>query len=84
MKLKELFILLFFHNSVYNCSINGKNYSNEDNYPLEYATVALYRNNIKLLVTGSRYDKDGRFLFLNKTRNLLFRSFFIRICKLKI
>ena len=64
MKLKvQLYLLLFlFTTQFISAQLIGKIIAIEDNYPLEYATVALYQTNKKNLVAGVLTDKDGRFL----------------------
>jgi len=64
MKLKKLFFVLFFLITIHitTAQLTGKIIATEDNYPLEYATVALYQTNKKILVAGVLTDKDGRFL----------------------
>lgn len=64
MKLKELFFVLFFLITIQitTAQLTGKIIANEDNYPLEYATVALYQTYDKVLVTGVLTDKNGHFL----------------------
>jgi len=64
MKLKELFFVLFFLITIQitTAQLTGKIIATEDNYPLEYATVALYQTYDKVLVTGVLTDKNGRFL----------------------
>ena len=64
MKLKEqLYLLLFLITTQFTTAqLTGKIIATEDNYPLEYATVALYQTNKKNLVAGVLTGKDGRFL----------------------
>ena len=67
MKLKEqLYLLIFFIITQFTTAqLTGKIIANEDNYPLEYASVALYLSNNKKLITGVVTGKDGRFLISN-------------------
>jgi len=67
MKLKEqLYLLIFFIITQFTTAqLTGKIIANEDNYPLEYASVALYQSNNKKLITGVVTGKDGRFLISN-------------------
>ena len=64
MKYKVQSYLLFFLMSIQfvSAQLTGEIRAAEDNYPLEYATVALYQSNNKKLITGVLTSKDGRFL----------------------
>jgi len=64
MKFKVQSYLLFFLMSTQfvSAQLTGEIRATEDNYPLEYATVALYQSNNKKLITGVLTGKDGRFL----------------------
>ena len=63
MKFKEqLYLLIFLISTQFiTAQIIGKITAAEDNYPLEYATSALYESNTKKLITGVVTKKDGRF-----------------------
>lgn len=63
MKFKEqLYLLIFLISTQFiTAQIIGKITASEDNYPLEYATTALYESNTKKLITGVVTKKDGRF-----------------------
>ena len=41
---RTLYFYYFFITQFTTAQLTGKIIANEDNYPLEYATVALYRN----------------------------------------
>lgn len=63
MKFKEqLYLLIFLISTQFiTAQIIGRITASEDNYPLEYATTALYESNTKKLITGVVTKKDGRF-----------------------
>ncbi|QVY65925.1 outer membrane beta-barrel protein [Polaribacter sp. Q13] len=58
--------------------LTGEIIDAEDNYPLEYATLALYQTNNKTLVTGVVTDNKGRFSIGNiKPGNYYLEASFI-------
>lgn len=67
MKSKKFYVFVFFiviSQSII-AQITGKVVETDENNPLEYATVALYQNNSKSLVTGVVTDANGQFSIPN-------------------
>ncbi|QNM86332.1 TonB-dependent receptor [Polaribacter pectinis] len=64
MKLRQnVFLVLFlFSIQLISAQIKGKIVDGEDNYPLEYASVALYNSQSKTLINGVVTDNKGQFL----------------------
>ncbi|QTD38002.1 TonB-dependent receptor [Polaribacter batillariae] len=70
---KWIFLLLIFMGSQVSFSqITGKIIDNEDNYPLEYATVALYNQQDKKLVTGVVTNNKGVFSIANVKQGIYY------------
>lgn len=65
MKVTKLSIAFLFMSQFISGQITGKIQDTSDNYPLEYATVALYNQYDKSLVTGVITDIDGVFVIEN-------------------
>ncbi|SDR92024.1 Outer membrane receptor proteins, mostly Fe transport [Polaribacter sp. KT25b] len=76
---KNVFLLLAFIVSQFTVAqISGKIVDSGDNYPLEYASVALYQTNNKALVTGVVTNFEGLFSFTDvKPGNYYIEASFI-------
>ncbi len=78
MKLKlSIFLCLLISQYAF-AQLTGKIIEADENYPLEYATVALYNANTKTLISGVITDSNGRFNMYNvKPGNYYLEASFI-------
>ena len=60
-----IIILILISSQIISAQITGKVIEIDENNPLEYATIALYKANSKMLITGVITDSSGRFSISN-------------------
>ena len=69
-----MFLLL---NQVIFSQINGKVLENEENYPLEYASVVLYNYETNKIISGVVTNKDGNFTMPSKVGKYYLEASFL-------